>query len=161
MAISVGVDGYCVLADIQSKNQQRTYSASTTPTSGEVEAFITDGFYDLNAALDAIGTTTPVASSAVYATRWLKISNILYAASEAEDATYSAGGEEERGRAEEMKEQYAARVEMLLERTVTLKDASDTDDTPEAKKDETFGGQFNLDADGDERDPIFTRTMNF
>ena len=55
---------YAVLADIQALNPKRTYGASTTPTSTQVEALITQVAVEIDAILEAQGYTVPVTTPA-------------------------------------------------------------------------------------------------
>ena len=161
MAITLGTDGYCVLADVQAINLQRTYSAGTLPTSTQVEAFITDVFWEINGILDAQGYSVPVGTSATSASLILQRINAGGAAALAEEAAYSVGIDGENARAEALRKNYEARLTMLRKGETSLVDASRGTDSPRIVNEKTPAGTFNLNASDVERDPTFTRTMDF
>ena len=157
----MAVTYYCVIGDIQAK-LGRTYSASTKPTSTQVTAFITDTFAEINGVLDARGYSVPIPTTATTATTILKNINVLGAAALAEDAGQSvsmAGSIS--AQAESLRAQYAEKIDLLGRGRITLVDATETDYTPAQGDEQTPVGQFNVDDDDEERDPVFTRTMEF
>lgn len=60
MTISLGLDGYCQLADVQRLLKQRTISASSVPSSDDVEDFIKLVFAEINPVLARRGYRVPV-----------------------------------------------------------------------------------------------------
>ena len=157
MAITVGADGYCVLADVEALNPHRSYSSSTIPTDTQVEDFITDYFHILNGVLDVLGITTPVESSYTKSIRVMKKLNAYAAAAEAERATASAHGMEESAHAESLWATFQNLLKLLQGGMLALEDAPRGDDARAREDERTPKGEFNLDDDGDENDPVFTR----
>jgi len=55
---------YCSLAEVQNLNPKRTYGASTTPTTTQVNALIAQIAVEIDAVLEAKGYTVPVTTPA-------------------------------------------------------------------------------------------------
>lgn len=53
---------YCTLSDVQTLNPERTYDATTAPTTTQVNALITQIAVEIDAVLQAKGYTIPVTS---------------------------------------------------------------------------------------------------
>lgn len=162
MAITLGTDGYCVIADVQARFGQRTFAASSKPSSTEVEAFITQGFNKMNGVLKAVGYSTPVAiATAVKSLEILRVMNANYAASEAHLAAFSAGVGGVPEQAEYLMGLYKSDVKDLQKGLMSLEDATTTSDLIKLANDDDPEGKFNLDSSSNETDPVFTRTMDF
>ena len=63
MAISLSETGYCEVADVAALLQQLTISATSDPTTTEVEGYITDDFHVINGMLAAQNIAVPVSQS--------------------------------------------------------------------------------------------------
>lgn len=161
MAITLGTDGYCAATDVQSK-LQRTYSTTSKPTTAQVEGFITSAFHRINGILDARGYATPIPTTKTVASAILKEINLLGASAQAEEAANAiAMAGNISNLAVSLREQYEAEIKRLSKGETSLVDATETDATPAQADEQTPSGSFNLDDDGAERDPTFTRTMKF
>jgi len=79
--------GYCTIADVQALNAKRTYGASTTPTSTQVEALIEQVAVEIDALLQAQGYTVPVTTPDNFV-NFLKYVNAYGAASLAEASMF-------------------------------------------------------------------------
>ena len=55
---------YCTLTDVEALNPKRIYGTSTTPTSTQVKALITQVAVEIDAILEAQGYTVPVTTPA-------------------------------------------------------------------------------------------------
>lgn len=75
--------GYCVIAAIQRLTPKRTFTASSTPTTTQVESIIDDIAAEIDAALNTRGYTVPVTSPAAFLT-FLGVVNAYGAAALAE-----------------------------------------------------------------------------
>ena len=80
---------YCALADIQALSPERTYDATSTPTSTQVAALITQIAVEIDAVLQARGYTVPVTSPANFV-EFLKAVNAYGAAALADKGMYPA-----------------------------------------------------------------------
>jgi len=63
MAITLSTDGYAEATDVAALCQQLVISATSNPTTAEVEGFITDDYSIINGMLEAAEYTTPVAQA--------------------------------------------------------------------------------------------------
>ena len=63
--------------------------------------------------------------------------------------------------AESLRVKYSEKLELLAKGKMTLVDATETTHTPVHVGEQEATGTFNEDENGDERDPVFTRTMEF
>ena len=161
MAITLGTDGYCEAADVQARFGQQTFASGSVPTTTQVEGFITDGFNIINGILAAVGYSTPVETSATKASRVLLRMNADYAASEAHLAAFSAGVGGVPEQAEFLEGRFNKMVTRLEKGHLSLEDATTTSDLIKLHSDQDPEGKFNLDSNGDENDPVFTRATNF
>lgn len=161
MAITLGTDGYCTVAHVQSLNGQRSYDANSIPSSTTVEDFITDVFNEINGVLSALGYTVPVATTYAVASRILRTVNQYGACAKAERATHSVGLDGESERANELQAEYERLLDLLRDGGLSLVDAERGDDSPKQVNEKTPEGSFNLDSNGDERDSDYTRMMDF
>lgn len=59
---------YCTITDVQALNAQRTYSATTKPTTTQVTALIAQIATEIDAVLAAKGYTIPVATPTTFVT---------------------------------------------------------------------------------------------
>ena len=163
MSITLGTTGYCEVGDVQ-RLLQVTYSTTTKPTTTQVESFITERFEILNGALDAAGYGTPVATSCTKASRILKAINLKGAGADADAARHTPGATGAVGespRAKSLLTEFMDALKMLQRGTLSLIDAPKGDAVLRDIGERTPDGEFNLDSDGDETDPIFTRDMKF
>lgn len=78
---------YCTITDIRALNPQRTYSAVTTPTATQVEAYITQIAGELDATLLGRGLSVPVSTPAEFVAFLLQL-NAVGAAARAEQAMF-------------------------------------------------------------------------
>jgi len=162
VAIDLGTDGYCEASDVQALHQQRTFSASTKPTTTQVENFITKGFHRINGVLDAIGYTIPVdVDTYTQSADILKEINVNYALFRVELAAYSAGVGGFPEGAKEYREEFNTALKDLQEGRMKLPDAPVATDFLAAQNEREPSGEFNLDDTGTERDPVFTRTSEW
>lgn len=153
--------GYCELADIQRFNLTRTYSASgTSPTTAQIDSFITDIFREINTALDRVGYSTAISETdSPKAHRYLRYLNALGAAGLIEQATFqsTAPSRSEHGRT--LLERFDARLKELLTGTVVLEDA--VGGPTKLRKDIAIVETAQERDDGTEREPFFTLTKTF
>lgn len=78
---------YCVLADVQALNPTRTYSATTTPNTTQVQGFINDIAGEIETVLQGRGLAVPVTVPAAFLT-FLKQLNAIGAAAMTERAMF-------------------------------------------------------------------------
>ncbi len=78
---------YCTITNVQALNPKRTYSASSTPTTTQVEGFITRIAEEIDAILAGRGFTVPVTTPASLLS-YLTHVNALGAAALAEQAMF-------------------------------------------------------------------------
>ena len=161
MSISLGADGYCLLAHIQSLNSQRTYGSTSVPTDTDVEGFISDVFHEINGVLDVLGYTVPVATADASASRILRTVNQYGASAKAERSTHSVGASGENERADALQAEYERLLDLLRDGGMSLVDADRGDDSPTQENEQSPEGSFNLDSDGDERASEMSRDMDF
>jgi len=160
MAITLGTDGYCVEDDVQALFGQRTFSTSSVPTLVQLAAFITEGFHTIDGVLDAVGYVTPVVvGTYTRAREILRELNANYAGSKAHMAAFSAGVGGTPEQAVFMMEQFNARIKDLQKGLMALPGAPTTD-LVRLANDAEPAGEFNVDDEGDEVDPSFTRDMD-
>lgn len=160
--IVLGTNGYCTVANVQSLHQQRTFSATTKPTSTEVEEFITDGFGNINGGLTVVGYTIPVAIGSDGLTYpqsagILKTINVNYALFRVTLASYSAGVGIFPDGAAAFREDYNTAIKAMRDGIFKLPDAPQETDFLAAQNEQDPDGEFNLDTVGDEQGPIFYR----
>lgn len=153
MSITIPDDGYCEATDVQALNTHRpTYATTTKPTLAQVEGFITNVAAELNAVISGRGYTTPIDDTE--ALKVLKQYNSCGAAAMAEEAATSVSA----GRSEHtdsLWEKYQDGLKLIKTGAVKL----GAEATSEGRQ--TPQGEFNLDADGNEHDPVFERDMDF
>ncbi len=158
MAITLGTDGYCVIADVQALHQQRTFTTTTKPTIVQTEAFITQGFQNINAVLEAIGYTIPVAVLTYTESAGVLLTiNVNYALFRVAIAAYSAGVGLFPESATAYREDYNTALQALKEGTMKLPDAPLEPDFLAAQNERDPEGEFNVDDDGEEQAPVFAR----
>ena len=158
MAITLGTDGYCVIADVQALHQQRTFAADTKPTTTQVEKFITDGFHNINGGLKPLGYTYPVdVTTYTVSAGILKTINVNYALFRVALASYSAGVGIFPDGAAAFREDYNTALKAMRDGTFTLPDAPQESDYLAANNEKEPDGEFNLDDVGNEQEPIFSR----
>lgn len=87
---------YAALSDVQAVNPKRTYSATTTPTSTQVTAFLTDIAAEIDTLLTSRGLTVPVTAPAEFLAH-LKHVNAVGAAARAEFAMFPEAAESPAG----------------------------------------------------------------
>lgn len=154
MAITQNTQGYCQLEDVQ-RYTGKSYTSATRPTSAQVESMIMERADVINGTLSALGFSVPVSTSATRASRVLLALNAKGVAADAENAV--PGLHEETARARAWREDFDRTLEALRRRTLDLSDVTAEADMPTTMTSQSPGGSFNLDADGDERDPVFDR----
>ena len=159
MAIDLGVDGYCEASDVQARFGQRTFSTDTKPTTAQVEGFITQGFGIINGTLKAAGYSVPVdVDTYDESAGILKVMNANYATAEAHTAAFSAGVGGVPEQATYLMGLFEARITDIQKGRMALPDAP-TIDRIRLLNDGDPAGEFNVDDDGNEIDPSFTRDM--
>ena len=159
MAITLGTDGYCVEDDVQALFGQRTLSTSSVPTLVQLASFITQGFNLIDGVLHAAGYSTPVAVTTYTRARdILREINANYAGSKTHMAAFSAGVGGVPEQAAFMMQQFEARIADIQKGRLALPDAP-TLDRIRLLNDGDPAGEFNVDDDGNEIDPSFTRDM--
>ena len=154
MAITQNTQGYCILDDVQ-RYTGKTYTATTKPTSGQVESMIMERADVINGTLAALGFSVPVTSSATRSSRVLLALNAKGTAADAENAV--PGIQEETARARAWREDFDRTLKALRDRVLDLPDVTAGSDTPATVAAASPAGSFNLDDDGDERDAVFDR----
>jgi len=161
MSITLGTDCYNEVADVQAK-LQRTFSATSKPTTAQVEGFCTSVFHELNGILDARGYSTPIPTTKTVASKILKEIALLGSAAMAEEATQAIGmAGSVSPLSVSLREQYDVRLKRISRGETTLVDATEGTGTPAQADEQSPSGSFSPDDDGVERDPTFTRTMKF
>lgn len=104
---------YCDLSDVQNLNPKRTYSATTTPTTTQVNAMIDLIASDIDMLLEAKGYTNPATTPTAFV-NWLKLVNALGSAAMAEDAMFPETVEKgSTPHASILRKQYMERLNML------------------------------------------------
>ena len=78
---------YCTLADVKGINSKRTYSATTTPTTAQIEDYIDQIAAEMDTVLEGRGLTVPVTTPAAFL-KFLVHLNALGASSMAEKAMF-------------------------------------------------------------------------
>lgn len=78
---------YCTITDLQLFNSKRTYSATTTPTTAQVNSIIDQVAAEIDMALSIQGYTVPVTTPTAM-TNFLKFLNALGAAAYTEDSMF-------------------------------------------------------------------------
>ena len=152
---------YCIYSDVESR-LQRTYSTTSKPTQAQVTAFCVTVFNKINGILDARGYTQPVDTAATVASAILKEISTLGASAMAEEAKQSIGmAGSVSTLAVSLREQYEAEIRRLSKGELSLVDATEGTGTLAQADEQTPSGSFSLDDDGNERDPVFSRTMKF
>jgi hypothetical protein len=63
MAITLGTDGYCELADVADILPQRQFTSDSKPSEADVEKLIKDNFSKMNDALRASGYAVPLTNA--------------------------------------------------------------------------------------------------
>ena len=158
MAIVLGTNGYCEVSDVQALHQQRTFSATTKPTTTQVEEFITQGFHNTNGVLDAIGYTIPVDVTTYDESADILLTiNVNYALFRVNIASYSAGVGLFPESALPYREDFNTALADLKEGTMKLPDAPQETDFLDVQNERDPEGEFNVDDNGDEQDPVFSR----
>jgi hypothetical protein len=110
---------YCTITDVQTVNAKRTYSATTTPTTTQVNSLIDFIAADIDGILAAKRYTTPVTEPTAFV-NWLKWLNALGAAAEAEAAMYPEAVEKGSTPHEaNLRQKYEDRLEMLVDGKIT------------------------------------------
>jgi hypothetical protein len=110
---------YCTITDVQSLNPKRTYGATTTPTTTQVNSLIDLIAADIDVILAAKGYTTPVTTPTAFA-NWLKLLNAYGAAAEAEAAMFPETVDKgSTPHANDLLKKYNERLEMLRKGEVT------------------------------------------
>lgn len=164
MGITLGTNGYCDVAEVASKNQT-TYSTTSKPTQAQVEEFITDRFYEIDAVLDALGYDTPISTTYPKASRILKMVNTFGAAGDAENARHTPGasgsvGKSERGEA--LLAEFNRLLKMLEKGSLSLIDAPKGDEALQSTAERTIDSSYRENATtGEEEEPAFTHDMDF
>ena len=92
--------GYCKVSDVQTLNIGRSYTATSSPSSGQVSNYIEHVASLIDGRLYALGFTTPVDSSYTASYNILKTINALGAAAMAEEALFLGKEPSESSRAE-------------------------------------------------------------
>jgi len=87
---------YAALSDIQAVNPKRTYSATSTPTSTQVTAFLTDIAAEIDVVLASRGLTVPVTAPAEFLAHLTHV-NAVGAAARAEFAMFPEASESPAG----------------------------------------------------------------
>lgn len=156
MAINQNLDGYCTLANVQAVTG-KTYSTTTKPTDTEAEDFIRRRADMINSACKRAGYEVPIPTSSVRASRILTHVNAIGAAADADNAV--PGLQDQNERAEKWLEQFNQYLEDLISGTLDLLDATATGDQLVSHSDGGLvpAGSFNLDEQGDEREPAVDR----
>ena len=80
---------YCTITDVQSLNPKRTYGATTTPSTTQVNSLIDLIYGQINTVLESQGYTTPVTEPASLVTA-LQLLNAQGAAAMSEMGMFSA-----------------------------------------------------------------------
>jgi hypothetical protein len=78
---------YCLIADVQGFNPKRTYGASTTPTTTQVEEYITKIAGEVDSVLQGRGLGTPVTTPTAFVVFLIQL-NAVGAAALAERAMF-------------------------------------------------------------------------
>lgn len=161
MAISLGVDGYCQASDVISYLQV-TISTTTDPSTAETEDFIKNRATEINGTLAAIGYDTPIASTYTEASKILKQINIHGASIDVLEAkTRAAGSREVSGRVQNLQGVYSDELDRLAKRRLSLIDAPVGGGTLQEADAALPKGEYNLDSNDEELDPLIERDTEF
>lgn len=140
---------YCSITDVQGLLAQRVFSASTKPTTTQVNTFISDVSSVIDTALQGRGLATPVTTPADFVT-YLKQVNAMGAAALAEQAMYpEAGGIGSTPNSKRLWDMYQAALKALKE------------DALPVSVSETLPGGYATECAEGENDPVFTKGMEF
>lgn len=150
--------GYCAVVDVQALTG-KTYSVNSKPSSTEVDSFIEKRARIIDGILKARGYIVPVLESATQATEIVKDLNALGAAVLAENAM--PGVQQASPRAAAWREEWRETLRLLERGKLDLIDATTTDQTQLSQCAQSPDGQFNLDSDGNEKGPVFSRDTVF
>lgn len=152
MSITIPTDAYCDLTDVKGRLPHITISSGTNPTETEAEELIKDIANEMNGLIGKNGYTVPIDDST--GIKVLKSINILGATVAVLDAITSHDPDAAPVSGP-LREEYQGWLEMLRQNQVYLgaEEAAEGVHTPK--------GEFNLDSTGSERDPVFTRDMDF
>lgn len=153
MAVSIPTEGYCEAVDVTALTGKE-YTTTTKPSIAQTEAFIKQSADHINGILTAVGLAVPVAATAVRALRILRLLNSRGAAIEAENAV--PGLREASPRSIVWQDAWQKQLSMLARRQMDLIDA-DHSAMPTNEANQSPDGAFNLDLDGIDAGPVFTR----
>ena len=162
MAITPGTNGYCEVSDVTSRLQQFTIDANSDPTTTELEGEITNIFHMVNGYLDTGGYTIPVAVGTYDAAGAIlkQISRDL-AYVWTVKAAYQAGGNFSSDDLGEDYDNAMKKLSQIASGKMSLVDAPKDSDAVVVVNEQNPDGEFNLDTNGDESDPVFDRTTKW
>lgn len=118
--------GYCSESDVAALNAQRKYTATSKPTSSQVNTMIDHVAALMDARLGVLGFTVPVVSASK-SLNLLKIINTLGAASMAEEAIYYDGSEAQvvrKPKYQDLWQRYEAEMKRIEANPLLLSDAT-------------------------------------
>jgi len=154
MAITKNTDAYADTDDV-TRLTGKAYTTTTRPTTAALETALKESADMLNAALAAVGYSIPVATGATRSSRILQSLNQKAGAAFAESAVPGTSGIPQRAQA--WQEEFNAGLKMISRGDLSMPDVTLSDDNLVPQDSQSPAGEFNLDTDGDERDPVFDR----
>lgn len=154
MAITKNTDAYADTDDV-TRLTGKAYSTTTRPTAAALETALKETADMLNAALSAVGYSVPVATSATRSSRILQSLNQKAGGAFAEGAL--PGIADLPPRAQAWQKEFQDGLKMIARGELSMPDVTLGDDNLTTRANQSPAGEFNLDASGDERDPVFDR----
>lgn len=156
-SLELSVDGYCTFASIEPYIPRRSINNTSKPTRAQACHIVRDTFSEINGLLTILGYVVPVASSNGTSVRILGRLNAIGAAAEIEAAAYSAGNTSRSEHAEELRDQYKVMWLKLEKGEIKLIGASLEDNYMRRRNEHAATYLFQLDADGNEAAPTFSK----
>lgn len=151
MSITVPSEAYCQLSDLTRYLPQRTYGATSKPTSTDAESLIKEVAAEINAVLAGLGIGTPVSTAA--ALPFLKRLNAMGAAEDLECASRSGINPPSASEGKAYATEWGAKYDAIVRELKDGKFALPGLDQPEAA---TGGLVDSMRTSGDFPDPIFS-----
>jgi hypothetical protein len=150
VSITIPTDAYCQLSDLTRYLPQRTFSATSKPTSTDAESLIKEVAAEINAVLSGLGITTPVTTSSALPV--LKRINAMGAAEDLEAAARAGVTAPIPGEGKNFATEWGPKYDRIVEDMKEGKFALPGVDQPETQ---TGGLVDSMRSSGDYPDPVF------